>query len=407
MEILGLVWAASIINSSSVASSVAKIDERDALQQPFASSQGIGTGLTTLTQVYGWDTFYLDPSAAFSSYASTASLLTPSFSQMALLPETTSREAVVEFSPLTPVLGNALSSLNPPIEDTLQISDSAFLAEVDQWHSWNAVAAVRVVEPHPSEPENTSTAIPSHCLPDSSVTYQASPVAMTSSPKFQVWVKNHFIGEVSGRTAAQRLARRLRALVQANELEPTNLKPLFGSNFVGGSMQSDILFVVDETMKPHPEVPAAAIAVQWINNLRIAFDTSPLELSQIQMAMEGLVETSETFYGTASWYGPGFHGRKTANGERFNENALTAAHKTLPFNTYLKVTNRWNGKSVVVRINDRGPYIGKRTLDLSKVAAQCLGSIGKGVVPYEAVILDSVPKPDLNELTTAQSIDNE
>lgn len=401
MEILGLVWAASIINPSSVA----KVDERDALQQPSASSQGIGPGLTTLTQVYGWDTLYLEPSAAFSSYASTASLLTPNFSQMALLPETVSKEAAAEFSPLTPVLGSALSSLNPPVEDALQISDSEHLADVDQWHSWNAVAAVRVVDPYASAQEDTtSEAIPPSCLPDSSVTYQASPVAMTSSSKFQVWVKNHFIGEVSGRTAAQRLARRLRALVQANEMEPANLKPLFGSNFVGGSMQSDILFVVDETMRTHPEVPAAAIAVQWINNLRIAFDEVPLDLSQVQMAMEGLAETSEAFYGTASWYGPGFHGRQTANGERFDENALTAAHKTLPFNTYLKVINRWNGKSVVVRINDRGPYIGKRTLDLSKAAAQCLGSLGRGVVPYEAVILESVPKPDLNELTTAQSV---
>src|SRR3954469_9768550 len=60
--------------------------------------------------------------------------------------------------------------------------------------------------------------------------------------------------------------------------------------------------------------------------------------------------------GVASWYGPGFHGKKTANGERFNTNDLTAAHKTLPFGTEVRVTNERTGKSVVVRINDRGPY---------------------------------------------------
>jgi rare lipoprotein A len=61
--------------------------------------------------------------------------------------------------------------------------------------------------------------------------------------------------------------------------------------------------------------------------------------------------------GVASWYGPGFHGNATANGERYDQNAMTAAHRTLPFNTVVRVTNLDNSKSVVVRINDRGPYV--------------------------------------------------
>ena len=72
--------------------------------------------------------------------------------------------------------------------------------------------------------------------------------------------------------------------------------------------------------------------------------------------------------GVASWYGPGFQGRKTANGERFNTNELTAAHKTLPFNTLVKVTNLSNGVSTVVRINDRGPFVRGRIIDLSNAA---------------------------------------
>ena len=80
--------------------------------------------------------------------------------------------------------------------------------------------------------------------------------------------------------------------------------------------------------------------------------------------------------GVASWYGPGFHGRKTANGERFNMNALTAAHRTLPLGTQVVVTNRSNGRSVVVRINDRGPYVGRRLIDLSKASAQAIGVSG-------------------------------
>lgn len=78
----------------------------------------------------------------------------------------------------------------------------------------------------------------------------------------------------------------------------------------------------------------------------------------------------------ASWYGPGFHGRQTANGERFDQNEMTAAHKTLPFGTWVRVTNRATGRSVVVRINDRGPYVGGRAIDLSRGAARAVGCAG-------------------------------
>ncbi len=82
--------------------------------------------------------------------------------------------------------------------------------------------------------------------------------------------------------------------------------------------------------------------------------------------------------GKASWYGGQFHGRKTSSGERYNMHAMTAAHKTLPIPSYARVTNLANGKSVVVRINDRGPFHGSRVVDVSKAAAQKLGFIHKG-----------------------------
>lgn len=82
--------------------------------------------------------------------------------------------------------------------------------------------------------------------------------------------------------------------------------------------------------------------------------------------------------GVASYYGKRFHGRLTANGERFNMNAMTAAHKTLPFGTRVRVTNPRNGKSVTVRINDRGPFIRGRHIDLSRAAAQRIGMISSG-----------------------------
>ena len=85
-------------------------------------------------------------------------------------------------------------------------------------------------------------------------------------------------------------------------------------------------------------------------------------------------------HGAASWYGPGFHSRRTANGEIFNIHALTAAHRNLPFGTKVRVTNERTGRSVVVRINDRGPYAHGRIIDLLKSAAQAVGVAGVGRV---------------------------
>ena len=94
--------------------------------------------------------------------------------------------------------------------------------------------------------------------------------------------------------------------------------------------------------------------------------------------------------GLASWYGPGFVGRRTANGEVFTSAELTAAHKTLPFNTRVRVTRLDNGRSVVVRINDRGPFKPGRVIDLSRVAALELDLIRSGVARVRLEVLDGV-----------------
>jgi len=91
--------------------------------------------------------------------------------------------------------------------------------------------------------------------------------------------------------------------------------------------------------------------------------------------------------GAASWYGPGFYGRTTANGERFRKGTLTAAHRTLPFGTKVRVTNLSNGRSVVVRINDRGPFKHHRVIDLAHGAASQLRMMQAGEVPVQLEIL--------------------
>ena len=91
--------------------------------------------------------------------------------------------------------------------------------------------------------------------------------------------------------------------------------------------------------------------------------------------------------GRASWYGPGFYGRTTANGEQFNSHEMTAAHRSLPFGTKVRVTNIKNDRSAIVRINDRGPFIKGRVIDLSKAAARVLGVLQPGTAPVRLEIL--------------------
>lgn len=94
------------------------------------------------------------------------------------------------------------------------------------------------------------------------------------------------------------------------------------------------------------------------------------------------------FKGNASWYGVPFHGRRTASGEIFNMNKLTAAHLKLPFKTRVMVEDPKTGKTVVIKVNDRGPYACKRVMDLSKQAATNLGTISRGVAYVECTIVD-------------------
>ncbi|MFQ5672410.1 MAG: septal ring lytic transglycosylase RlpA family protein [Nitrospinales bacterium] len=108
--------------------------------------------------------------------------------------------------------------------------------------------------------------------------------------------------------------------------------------------------------------------------------------------------------GIASWYGPKFHGQLTSNKETYDMNAMTAAHKTLPFNTRVKVVNLENGLEAVVRINDRGPFVGDRIIDLSRKAAEQLGVIEKGTA---RVRLTALAEPrDGSHSAAAQAIES-
>ncbi|GAA3799343.1 hypothetical protein GCM10022600_21340 [Qipengyuania pelagi] len=123
---------------------------------------------------------------------------------------------------------------------------------------------------------------------------------------------------------------------------------------------------------PQPSAPAAGA---------VDLDTfdPPIEEAPVARAIGS---------GTASYYGAKFQGRRTASGEKFDMHAMTAAHRTLPFGTLVEVTNPRNGKTVTVRINDRGPFHGNRILDVSRAAATELGLIQRGSGTVELALLD-------------------
>ena len=106
---------------------------------------------------------------------------------------------------------------------------------------------------------------------------------------------------------------------------------------------------------------------------------------------------------TASYYAEDFHGKRTSNGERFNMNDYTCAHKSLPFNTVLKVTNLANGKTVEVRVNDRGPFVATREIDLSKAAAVKLDMIGTGTAKVKLEIVKKGADTKLSQQTAASA----
>jgi len=110
-------------------------------------------------------------------------------------------------------------------------------------------------------------------------------------------------------------------------------------------------------------------------------------LRQMPASPKGLLQLASAYTGQASWYGPGFYGNRTANGEVFRPGTYTAAHRSLPFGTRVKVTNLNNGRSAVVRINDRGPFTGGRIIDLAQGAASDLGVTASGVATVRLEVL--------------------
>lgn len=231
---------------------------------------------------------------------------------------------------------------------------------------------------------------------------QCNPQQSSTAGKmvFQVRVQDQVVAELPTHANADAIATQIKEMLVDPDFDPATVQPAIVDDQPAGIAGDRLLFQVDDSLAQTLNRNNDLIAIDWVNRLRQVLDVEPLSLADAQTKMYGLVETGNTLEGTASWYGPYFHGRMTANGEYFNQEELTAAHPSLPFNTYLKVTNLQSGDTVIVRVNDRGPYVGSRSLDLSHKAALCLDSEHSGVVPYEAIIMNPLEPEDLPVIRT-------
>ncbi len=197
---------------------------------------------------------------------------------------------------------------------------------------------------------------------------------------------------------AKAFAKRLNELNNDNTFKAENLTISLNSDKTHSiKLNSEELIKLDQgVILPDTTRNEAVDALQATNRLRrLMGDAPPLTAivnpkqpsRNNESGLASVRPVTSRRKGMASWYGPGFHGRLTANGERYNQNGLTAAHKSLPFGTQVRVTNLNNGRSVIVRINDRGPYIHGRVIDLSKGAANVIGLLNSGVAPVQLEIL--------------------
>jgi rare lipoprotein A (peptidoglycan hydrolase) len=207
--------------------------------------------------------------------------------------------------------------------------------------------------------------------------------------RYQVWLQQTLIVELSAAKDADNLAQNLRSLIAIPNLDAQQLQPAMINQVPAVRLGDRWALVVDETLHRNIATNGELIAIKLANNLRLALGAPALSLAAAQATMHNLTPTNQSFSGLASWYGPYFHGRITANGETYDQYALTVAHPSLPFDTYLKVTNQKNGRSVILRVNDRGPYIPPRVLDVSKMAARCLDAEETGVFMTEVVFMQS------------------
>lgn len=293
-------------------------------------------------------------------------------------------------SPVLPIASTELGLPSPPVSPFEVLQNLVLGLQATITGVPNPAATVVVTQIRP----NTSLTQAGSSASSLSLGFGERAASSGDQPVFQVRVKGQVIAETLSQQRAGRIARQLEQLLADPNLDVAQVHPAFVDGKPAAKFGDRVLFTVEPDIASASGCNSELLAIEWTNNLRVALEAAPLPLVTAQEEMHRLQETGERLEGLASWYGPYFHGRQTATGELFDQNEFTAAHPSLPFDTYLRVTNLNNGKSIIVRVNDRGPYFENRLLDLSREAARSLGSEETGVVPIEAEIMQSTsPRP--------------
>ncbi len=197
--------------------------------------------------------------------------------------------------------------------------------------------------------------------------------------------------------AAEELAAKLDDLVRNDKFDPEKLFPAKDGKLaamrIGGA--TIIRFPSLEPAENSKPVQPTPLEQSWqiVNSIRNSFGATQIPQSFVKLAevamRGGAASSSKLFSGAASWYGGKFHGRKTSDGTRYDQDGLTAAHRSLPFGTKLLVMNRKTGDACVVKVNDRGPFVGGRIIDLSRGAARQLNMVSTGVAMVDCLVLDA------------------
>jgi rare lipoprotein A len=183
---------------------------------------------------------------------------------------------------------------------------------------------------------------------------------------------------------ARKVAVRLNELQQSRLLRPDQVAPAMSGGQFEVRVGKKTVLVVDKVLAQAEHAPAALVAMRMTNQLRKALGGVPFEVQ----ASRGLMVGGRTLGGEATWYGEEFHGRATTSGERYDIRLMTCAHRTLPFGTLLLVSHAGNGRSVLVRVNDRGPWGREsRIVDLTPAAYRLLAPLNSGVIPIKAEIV--------------------
>ncbi len=207
-------------------------------------------------------------------------------------------------------------------------------------------------------------------------------------------VKTNYNSEAQARVEA--MAQRLANVIHELKGNANNLMPGQDSDSASIKLGNQTVFKFDTAeLDENNSNKGINQSFQIVNSIRMALGVNQLPQSILGFLNKASKDASQTmgkigncFNGLASWYGGKFEGRKTSNGDIFNGKKLTAAHPSLPFGTKLLVVNRKTGDSCIVEVNDRGPFVGKRVIDLSKAAAKQLNMLSNGVAMVDCMVLD-------------------